>query len=31
MFDNLVSLMWNELKIQKKNEYSKKEEVPSWL
>lgn len=31
MFDNLVALMRNELEIQKRNEYTKKEEVPSWL
>jgi len=31
MFKNLVSLMNNELKIEKQNTYTKKEEVPSWL
>ena len=31
MFDQLVSLMWRELKIERKNEMTKKEEVPSWL
>lgn len=31
MFENLVSLMNNELKIKKQNTYTKKEEVPSWL
>lgn len=31
MFDNLVGMMRNELKIQKRNDYTKKEEVPSWL
>lgn len=31
MFDKLVSLMWNEMKIEKRNDYTKKEEVPSWL
>lgn len=31
MFDNLVALMWKELKLERKNEYTKKEEVPSWL
>lgn len=31
MFDHLVSLMRDELKITKKNEYTKKEEIPSWL
>lgn len=31
MFENLVALMWRELKIQKQNENTKKEEIPSWL
>jgi len=31
MFEHLVSLMRNELKITKENNYTKKEEVPSWL
>ena len=31
MFDNLVTLMWNELKIKNTNEYTRKEELPSWL
>jgi hypothetical protein len=31
MFDKLVGMMWRELRIEKKNEYTKKEEVPSWL
>lgn len=31
MFDTLVSLMWRELKIEKKNEYTQKERIPSWL
>ena len=31
MFDKLVGMMWKELSIEKKNEYTKKEEVPSWL
>ena len=31
MFDNLVALMRNELKIKTKNEYTKMEEIPSWL
>lgn len=31
MFQNLVCMMQNELKIQKQNDYTKKEEVPSWL
>ena len=31
MFDNLVGMMWNELKIQKRNDYIQKEKVPSWL
>ena len=31
MFDNLVAMMWKEMKIEKRNEYTKKEEVPSWL
>ena len=31
MFDNLVSMMWQELKVTKQTEYTKKEEVPSWL
>jgi len=31
MFDHLVSLMWQELKIERKDNYTKQEEVPSWL
>jgi SNF2 family DNA or RNA helicase len=31
MFDNLVGMMWKELKLEAKNEYTKKESVPSWL
>jgi hypothetical protein len=31
MFEHLVALMWSELKIQRKNDYTKPEEVPSWL
>jgi SNF2 family DNA or RNA helicase len=31
MFDNLVSMMRDELKIQRQNDYTKKEEAPSWL
>jgi len=31
MFDNLVEMMRNELKIQKRNDYTKKEEAPPWL
>jgi hypothetical protein len=31
MFDQLVGMMWKELKIEKKNEYTAKEEIPSWL
>lgn len=31
MFDRLVGMMWKELKIEKKNEYTKKQECPSWL
>jgi hypothetical protein len=31
MFDNLVSMMRDELRIKSKNQYTQKEEVPSWL
>lgn len=31
MFDQLVGMMWKELKIEVKNEYVNKEVVPSWL
>jgi hypothetical protein len=31
MFDQLVKMMWNELKLQRKNDYTKKEELPQWL
>jgi len=31
MFDQLVGMMWRELKLETKNEYTKKEKVPSWL
>jgi hypothetical protein len=24
-------MMWNELKLQRKNDYTKKEELPQWL
>lgn len=31
MFDNLVSMMWRELRIERKDQYTQKEKVPSWL
>ncbi len=31
MFSELVGMMWRELKLETKNEYTKKEKVPSWL
>lgn len=31
MFDNLVEMMLNEMNIKRLNEYTKKEEMPSWL
>lgn len=31
MFDRLVAMMWKEMKIEQKNEYTRKEEAPSWL
>jgi hypothetical protein len=31
MFDKLVQMMGREMKIEKRNEYTKKEDVPSWL
>jgi hypothetical protein len=31
MFEQLVSMMWRELKLETQNEYTKKEQVPSWL
>jgi hypothetical protein len=31
MFEQLVAMMWRELKIEKTNTYTKKEKVPSWL
>ncbi len=31
MFDKLVGMMWHELKIEQRNEYTKKEKVISWL
>lgn len=31
MFEQLVGMMWKELKIEKKNDYTKKEVIPSWL
>lgn len=31
MFDKLVEMMWREMKIEKANPYTTKEEVPSWL
>ena len=31
MFNNLVSMMWRELRIERKNQYTQKEQVPSWL
>jgi hypothetical protein len=31
MFDTLVKMMWQELKIEKRNEYTKQQEIVSWL
>ena len=31
MFDYLVKLMWDEMNIERTNEYTNKEELPSWL
>jgi superfamily II DNA or RNA helicase len=31
MFDKLVQMMWNEMKIEKQNHYTKKEVLPSWI
>lgn len=31
MFDRLVEMMWREIKIETRNEYREKEEVPPWL
>ena len=31
MFDQLVGMMWKELKIERADNYTKKEQVPSWL
>jgi hypothetical protein len=31
MFDQLVAMMWQEMKITRKNNYTKKEEAPRWL
>jgi hypothetical protein len=31
MFDNLVSFMWDELKIQQADNHKTKEEIPTWL
>ena len=31
MFDQLVGMMWKELKIERVDNYTKKEQVPSWL
>lgn len=31
MFDKLVEMMWREMKIERTNDYTKKETVPSWL
>ena len=31
MFDNLVKMMWQELKIDRVNEFTKKETLPPWL
>jgi len=31
MFTNLVQLMWQELRIEHKSEFTKKEEIPTWL
>jgi hypothetical protein len=31
MFDNLVSMMRNELKLNKRNQYTNTEEIPTWL
>lgn len=31
MFDRLVDMMWRELRIERQNNYTNKEQVPSWL
>jgi len=31
MFDRLVAMMWRELKIEARNDYTRKEETPEWL
>jgi hypothetical protein len=31
MFDHLVALMWQELKVVQTTGYNKKEELPQWL
>lgn len=31
MFEQLVALMWHELKIERKDDYTKRERVPAWL
>jgi len=31
MFDELVSMMWNEMKIERTNDYTKEQKVISWL
>jgi superfamily II DNA/RNA helicase len=31
MFDQLVGMMWRELKIEKRNVYTKAEQIPDWL
>lgn len=31
MFERLVAMMWNELRVERKNDYTKKQETPKWL
>jgi hypothetical protein len=31
MFDNLLAMMRNELKLNKRNQYTNTEEIPTWL
>lgn len=31
MFDQLAAMMWKELKIERANDYTRKEETPAWL
>ena len=31
MFDRLVEMMWREMKIERRNDYTKKAKAPSWL